>query len=67
LATHGTGVNAVGQVIATAYYPVQYYHPFVPGKHVAYVVRNGNLVNLNTLIPPNSGYTVTDTIAINDS
>jgi probable HAF family extracellular repeat protein len=67
VATHGTGINAVGQVIATAYYPVQSYHPFVPGKHVAYTVRNGNLVNLNTLIPPNSGYTVTDSIAINDS
>jgi len=66
-ATHGTGINAGGQVIATAYYPVKSYHPFVPGKHVAYIVQNGALVNLNTLLPPNSGFTVTDSIAINDA
>ncbi len=64
-ATHGTGINGSGQVIATAYYPVQSYHPFIPGKHVAYIVRNGALVNLNTLIPANSGFTLTDAMAIN--
>jgi probable HAF family extracellular repeat protein len=67
VAVHGTGINAAGQIIATAYYPVQSYHPFMPGKHVAYIVRNGGLVDLNTLIPSNSGVTLTDAIAINDS
>jgi probable HAF family extracellular repeat protein len=66
-ATHGTGVNASGELIATAYYPVKSYHPFIPGKHVAYIAQNGALVNLNTLIPANSGFTLTDSIAINDA
>ena len=67
VAVHGTGVNSAGQVIAIAYFPVQSYHPFRPGKHVGYIVRNGGLVDLNTLIPPNSGFTITDAIAINDA
>jgi len=67
VATHGTGVNAAGQVIATAFFPVQSYHPFKPGKHVALTVRNGTLVDLNTMVPSNSGFALTDSIAINDS
>ena len=67
VATHGTGINTAGEVIATAYFPVQSYHPFRPGKHVALIFRNGVLVDLNTLIPANSGFTVTDSIAINDA
>lgn len=66
-ALHGTGINTAGQVIATAYYPVQSYHPFRPGKHVAYIIGSSGPVNLNTLIPAGSGYTVTDAIAINEA
>ena len=66
-ATHGTGINAAGQIVTTAFYPVVRYHPFIPGKHLAYVLRNGTLANLNTLIPSGSGYVLTDAIAINDS
>ena len=66
-ATLGTGINAFGQAIATAYYPIKSYHPFVPGKHVAYIVVNGTLVDLNTLIPGNSGFILSDAISINDS
>jgi probable HAF family extracellular repeat protein len=66
-ATHGTAINATAQVVATAFYPTVRYHPFIPGKHVAQILRNGALVNLNTLIPSGSGYVMTDAIAINDS
>ena len=66
-ALHGTGINTAGQVIATAFYPVQSYHPFRPGKHVAYLIGANGPVNLNTLIPANSGYTLTDAISINDN
>jgi probable HAF family extracellular repeat protein len=63
---HATGINTAGQIIATAFYPVQSYHPFRPGKHVAYIIGANGPVLLNSLIAPNSGYTLTDAIAIND-
>jgi probable HAF family extracellular repeat protein len=66
-ATHATGINSSGQVIATAYFPVKSYHPFIPGKHVAYIVRNNSLVDLNKLISGNSGFTLTDSIAVNNA
>lgn len=62
-----TGINIAGEVIATAVFPVQSYHPFRPGKHVAYIIGPSGPVNLNTLVPANSGYTLTDSIAINDN
>lgn len=67
VATHAMGVNSTGQVIGTAYFPTTSYHPYKPGKHVAIIARNGALVDLNTLVPANSGFTITDGIAINDS
>jgi probable HAF family extracellular repeat protein len=67
VATHGTGINTSGQVIATAFFPVKSYHPFIPGKHVALVFRNNSLADLNKSIPANSGFTLTDAIAINDA
>jgi probable HAF family extracellular repeat protein len=63
----GSGINTAGEVIATAIYPMTSYHPPRPGKHVAYVFGSSGPINLNTLIPPNSGYTLTDAIAINDN
>jgi probable HAF family extracellular repeat protein len=65
--TQATGVDSSGQVVGTAVFPVQSYHPFRPGKHVGFIHRNDALVDLNTLIPSNSGFTVTDAIGINDS
>ena len=65
--TQATGVNSSGQVVGTAVFPVQSYHPFRPGKHVGFIHRNGALVDLDTLIPSNSGFTITDAIGINDS
>jgi probable HAF family extracellular repeat protein len=65
-ATIALGVNTSGQVIGTAYFPVQSYHPFRPGKHVALVFNSRGPVDLDTLIPANSGFTLTDATAIND-
>jgi probable HAF family extracellular repeat protein len=67
LTTEATGINLSGQIVGTAFFPQQSYHPPIPGKHVAVIVRNDVLVDLNTLIPSNSGLTVTDAIGINDS
>ena len=65
--TEATGINLSDQIIGTALFPQQSYHPPIPGKHVPVVVRNGALVDLNTLISSNSGFTLTDAIGINDS
>jgi probable HAF family extracellular repeat protein len=67
VATHGAGINTAGQVVATAFFPVQSYHPFRPGRHVALTVKNGSPVDLNNSIPANSGFTLTDSIAVNDA
>jgi len=69
-ATRGTaavGINTAGQVIATAAYQVTSYHPFIPAKTVACIIRNGVVVNLNTLIPTNSGFNLSRAIAINEA
>src|SRR5258708_23658725 len=65
--TEATGINLSGQIVGTAFFPQQSYHPPIPGKHVPLIVRNGALVDLNTLIASNSGFTITDAIGINDS
>jgi probable HAF family extracellular repeat protein len=65
--TGGAGINGAGQVIANAGFPVKSYHPFIPAKSVACIVRSGGLVDLNTLIPSNAGFTLTAAIAINDA
>ena len=43
------------------------YHPFKPGKSIPFVVKNGSLTDLNTLISPGSDFTLTASHAINDS
>jgi probable HAF family extracellular repeat protein len=65
--TSATGVNSSGVVVGTAIFPVKSYHPFRPGKHVGFVHRNGALVDLNTLVLSNSGFTITDAVGITDS
>jgi probable HAF family extracellular repeat protein len=65
--THATGINTVLQVVGIAVFPVTSYHPYKPGKHVGFIVLNGSPVDLNKLIPPNTGFTITDAIAINES
>ena len=65
--TEATGINLSAQIVGTALFPQQSYHPPIPGKHVPVIVRNGALVDLNTLISSNSGFTITDAVGINDS
>jgi probable HAF family extracellular repeat protein len=65
--TSATGINTAGQVIAIAGFPVTSYHPFIPAKSIACIVRNGAVVDLNKLIPGNSGFNLTRAIAINDA
>jgi probable HAF family extracellular repeat protein len=65
--THATGINTAGQVVGISVFPTTSYHPFRPGKHVGFIVRNGSPVDLNTLIAFNSGFTITDATGINDS
>jgi probable HAF family extracellular repeat protein len=67
VATHATGINNAGEVVGIAFFPQTSYHPPKPGKHVGLIFRNDAAVDLNTLIPTNSGFTITDAIAINQS
>ncbi len=53
-----SAINDAGQIVG---------NPFRPGKHVGFIYRNGVLVDLNALIPSNSGFTITDANGINDS
>jgi probable HAF family extracellular repeat protein len=63
----GLGINLSGQVVGTAVFRQTQYHPPKPGKHVPFVSTSSGLVNLNTLIPAGTGFTLTDALAINDS
>jgi len=65
--TAATGINTAGQVIAVAGYRVTSYHPFIPAKSIACIVQNGVVVDLNTLIPTNSGFNLARAIAMNDA
>jgi probable HAF family extracellular repeat protein len=67
VATHATGINTAGQIVGTAFFPQTSYHPSRPGKHVGLIFRSGAAIDLDTLIPLNSGFTITDAIAINDA
>lgn len=67
MGTSASGINTAGQIIGVAGFKVTSYHPFIPARSIALLVRNGGLVDLDTLIPANSGFTLTRAIAINDS
>jgi probable HAF family extracellular repeat protein len=67
IASSATGINASGQIVGTGIFAQTSYHPPKPGKHVPFLVSSGALVNLNTLLPTGSGFTLTDAIAINDA
>ena len=54
-------------IMVTTLSLAQSYHSFRPGKHVAYILGASGPVNLNTLIPAGSGFTLTDSIAINNN
>jgi probable HAF family extracellular repeat protein len=59
-----TAINTAGQIVGTAVFP-PIYKPFKPGKHVPFISTASGLVNLNTLIPSGSGFTLTDAVDIN--
>ena len=61
------GINLSGRVVGTAIFPQTQYHPPKPGKHVPFLSSTDGLINLNTLIPTGTGFTLTDAVAINDS
>ena len=63
----GMGINLSGRVVGTAIFPQTQYHPPKPGKHVPFLSSTDGLINLNTLIPTGTGFTLTDAVAINDS
>jgi probable HAF family extracellular repeat protein len=66
LGSEATAINAAGVIVGTSIFP-PIYKPFRAGKHVPFISTASGLVNLNTLIPTGSGFTLTDAIGINDS
>jgi uncharacterized membrane protein len=63
-----TSINNSGQVVGVSIFPILYTkHPLHPTTHVGFIVQNGVLVDLNTLIPTNSGFLITSAVSINDS
>jgi len=63
--TSTTGVNASGQVVGSAAFPPIYGVRGIIRIGVIFV--NGTPVDLDTLIPANSGFTITGAVAINDA
>lgn len=64
--SEATAINTTGQIVGTAIFPSTY-KPFRAGKHVPFISTTGGLINLNTLIPAGTGFTLTDALAINIS
>jgi probable HAF family extracellular repeat protein len=65
-ATRGTvaySINSAGQILAIAAYQATY-HPFRPAKTVPCILRNGVWVDLNTLIPTNSGFNLSRPVPV---
>jgi hypothetical protein len=68
-ATRGTsalGINSSGQILAIAAYQPSF-NPERPAKTVPCILRNGVWVDLNTLIPTNSGFNLSRLVSINDA
>jgi probable HAF family extracellular repeat protein len=69
-----TGINDAGEIVGQATFPKVLIRPASPGKRalykpsfrVGFLVQNGALVDLNTLISTNSGYAITGAVGIND-
>lgn len=66
LSNTAAAINIGGQVVGTAVFRQTQYHPPKPGKHVPFLSTSSGLVDLNTLITPGTGFTLTDAVAIND-
>lgn len=64
--TSAGAINDNGVVVGWAFF-LPDYAAHKPFKWVGYVRQNGVLLDLNTLIPANSGYTITKAVGINNS
>jgi probable HAF family extracellular repeat protein len=53
------GINLSGQIVGTSRFPSTY-KPFRAGKQVPFVSTASGLVDLNTLIPSGTGFTLTE-------
>jgi hypothetical protein len=62
----GNPLNNLGQIVGFAGFPGQSYPRFIPATQHAIIFKNNGAVDLNTLIPSNSGYTLNFAVAIND-
>ncbi len=70
-----TGINDAGQIVGQATFPRVLIRPASPGKHalyrpithVGFLVQNGVLTDLDSLIPVNSGFTITGAVGINNT
>jgi probable HAF family extracellular repeat protein len=64
IGNQAAGINNSGQIVGSALFaPV----PYKSARHIGFVIQNGALVDLNTLIPTNSGFNILGAVAINDS
>jgi probable HAF family extracellular repeat protein len=58
---NATGLNDLGDVVG------YYYDPTRQGTYAAFLYHNGRMINLNTLLPPNSGWNLLEAYAINNN
>lgn len=56
----GEGINSGGEIVGWSMH-------VLTGVHRAFLYRNGSTVDLNTLLPPSSGWDLRDALDINDS
>jgi probable HAF family extracellular repeat protein len=70
-----TGINDAGQIVGQATFPQVLISPASPGKRAKYkpitrvgiTIQNGALVDLDSLVIANPGFTITGAIGINNS
>ena len=60
-------INDLGQIVGFAGFPAKSYHPFIPATQHAIIFTSSGAVDLNSLIPANSGYTLNFAVGINDA
>jgi len=67
LGTAALGINSSGQIVGFAAFAGHGYHPRIPPHWIAVIFTSSGAVDLNTLIPQNSGFTLNFGVGINDS
>jgi probable HAF family extracellular repeat protein len=61
LGSEAYGINLSGEIVGASYATLH----DLSSLH-AFIFRNGNMVDLNQLIPPDTGFTLREAVAIND-